>query len=234
MLDGGETLQVTRHHRLFSADRGEWVHAGDVQDGEALQTQDGVVHAKHAGTEALAPIEVFNLEVFGAHQYFVGAHRVLAHNVYVGGEAWRVFQPGEVACQSGCEGVAKAIQSEIGGAVQQITPAAGRFLGQVRNAAGEFVNPAGAKALGWSDHYVVVQGGRVFDALTGPQGLGISEYKALASRFEIRRPRSFKRLSPNSAPATSSTTASVRFSSKFTTLVDHTQTPDSSTIATCD
>jgi hypothetical protein len=32
--------------------------------------------------EPLAPVEVFNLEVFGAHQYFVGAQRVLAHNVY--------------------------------------------------------------------------------------------------------------------------------------------------------
>jgi Pretoxin HINT domain len=81
-LEGDETLQVTRHHRLFSADRGDWVHAGDIQDGEALLTEDGVVHAKHAGTDPLAPVEVFNLEVFGAHQYFVGAHRVLAHNVY--------------------------------------------------------------------------------------------------------------------------------------------------------
>jgi len=117
--------------------------------------------------------------VFGAHQYFVGEHRVLAHNVYIAGEAWRVFQPGEAACQSGCQAVAEAIQSEIGGEVQHIVPTVGNYLGPVRSAAGEWVNPAGAKAAGWFDHYVVVNGGRVFDALTGPEGLAISEYKAL-------------------------------------------------------
>jgi len=178
-LEGNETLEVTRHHRLFSADRGTWVHAGDVQDGEVLQTQDGAVRAKHAGIASLPPVEVFNLEVFGAHQYFVGEHRVLAHNVYIAGEAWRVFQPGEAACQSGCQAVAEAIQSEIGGEVQHIVPTVGNYLGPVRSAAGEWVNPAGAKAAGWFDHYVVVNGGRVFDALTGPEGLAISEYKAL-------------------------------------------------------
>jgi hypothetical protein len=30
-LKGGETLEVPRHHRLLSADRGDWVHAGDIQ-----------------------------------------------------------------------------------------------------------------------------------------------------------------------------------------------------------
>jgi hypothetical protein len=37
-LEGNETLEVTRHHRLFSADRRDWVRARDIQDGEALQT----------------------------------------------------------------------------------------------------------------------------------------------------------------------------------------------------
>ena len=44
---------------------------------------------------------------------------------------------------------------------------------------GSSVNPAGDKSIGWSVHYVVVKEGRVFDALTGPGGLSLSEYKAL-------------------------------------------------------
>jgi hypothetical protein len=84
-LEGSETLLVTRHHPLFSADRGDWVPAGDLRQGEALQTKDGLVHTRSVGTESLAAVEVFNLEVFGAHRYFVGEHKVLAHNTYAGG-----------------------------------------------------------------------------------------------------------------------------------------------------
>jgi hypothetical protein len=81
-LDENETLNVTRHHRLFSADRGDWVRAGDVGLGELLQTKDGTVHVTDVGAATHEPAEVFNLEIFGAHRYFVGEHRVLAHNTY--------------------------------------------------------------------------------------------------------------------------------------------------------
>lgn len=40
-----------------------------------------------------------------------------------------------------------------------------------------FKNPAGSAAAGWTDH-VVVKGGRVYDALTGPAGQTIADYKA--------------------------------------------------------
>jgi hypothetical protein len=66
----------------------------------------------------------------------------------------------------------------VGGEIRVIT-GPGRFLGQVRNSAGEFVNPAGEKALGWSTHHLVVKEGIVYDALTGPQGMAVSAYKAL-------------------------------------------------------
>jgi RHS repeat-associated protein len=97
--------------------------------------------------------------------------------VTVGGQAWRVFEPGEVACQSGCEAVAESIQKAIGGEIVTIRPLAGECLGPVRNAAGEFVNPAG-EAGGWAFHQFVVQGGQIFDALTGPLGQEIAEYQA--------------------------------------------------------
>ena len=82
VLEGGEKLSVTRHHRFFSADRQDWVHASDLGDGEALQGKGGLVYVESVGTEAMPAMEVFNLEVFGAHQYFVGEQHVLAHNAY--------------------------------------------------------------------------------------------------------------------------------------------------------
>jgi RHS repeat-associated protein len=149
-LEGNETLEVTRHHRLFSADRGTWVHAGDVQDGEALQTQDGVVHAKHAGTERLAAVEVFNLEVFGAHQYFVGGHRVLAHNVY-GGAGER----GLTAADLGLSG--KGITNLTGTVVNagttriinvaNITATRGALVSELRGALPNILNTARAEGV---------------------------------------------------------------------------------------
>jgi hypothetical protein len=82
VLDNGETLKVTRHHRLYSADRGEWVRAGDLRVGEGLRTKDGRVRVLDVRGNARDAMEVFNLEVIGAHVYFVGRAKVLAHNSY--------------------------------------------------------------------------------------------------------------------------------------------------------
>jgi hypothetical protein len=101
-----------------------------------------------------------------------------ARGVRVGGEAWKAFEPGAKACQNGCEGVAQAIQKAFGGEIKVITGPS-KFLGSVRNSAGEFVNPAGNLAPGWRNHHVVVKDGRVYDALTGPNGMDASAYKQL-------------------------------------------------------
>jgi RHS repeat-associated protein len=81
-LAEGEPLHVTAHHRLFSADRNDWVAAGSLEDGEWLQTRAGVVQVTHVDRTPQGPTEVFNLEVIGQHQYFVGDQRVRAHNNY--------------------------------------------------------------------------------------------------------------------------------------------------------
>lgn len=81
--DAASPLLVTRHHRLFSADRDAWVQAGEIRPSERLVTRSGTVRAQVRGGRT-KPAEVFNLEVFSAHQYFVGEQRVLAHNAYTG------------------------------------------------------------------------------------------------------------------------------------------------------
>lgn len=79
-LQGGAPLEVTRAHPLFSADRGDWVPAGELAAGEALATRNGTVRVDGVLDTPREPTEVFNLEVFGEHRYFVGEARVLAHN----------------------------------------------------------------------------------------------------------------------------------------------------------
>ncbi len=79
-LRGGAALEVTRYHPLFSADRRDWVAAGELAPGEALVTRDGTVRVDHVLQVPREAAEVFNLEVFGEHRYFVGQQRVLAHN----------------------------------------------------------------------------------------------------------------------------------------------------------
>jgi RHS repeat-associated protein len=86
MLEGSDQpLEVSSHHRLFSADRQDWVPAGALEPGELLRTKDGTVRVKEVSQERLPRTTVFNLEVAGEHQYFVHETGVLAHNIY--GEA---------------------------------------------------------------------------------------------------------------------------------------------------
>jgi hypothetical protein len=99
---------------------------------------------------------------------------------------WTANKVGSPICQSGCQEVAKAIQARIGGTIEHITPK-GRFaqsLGRVADAWGTtYANPAGAKGVGWGDHYVVVKEGRAYDLLTGPRGEPVEAYKV---RFKER------------------------------------------------
>src|SRR5690606_25623325 len=79
-LEGyAEPLQATPSHPLFSADRNDWVAAGDVKLGERLQTADGTVRLA-ARLPALRHAPVFNLEVAERHAFYVHDAGVLAHN----------------------------------------------------------------------------------------------------------------------------------------------------------
>jgi hypothetical protein len=75
-------------------------------------------------------------------------------------------------CASGCEDVAARIQGAIGGDIVRIKPSAslpGRNL---------TLGPRGGVGTGWSYHDVVVSESKVYDALTGPEGMAIDAYKA--------------------------------------------------------
>lgn len=80
-LEGGERLEVTQRHPLLSADRGDWVAAGEVRVGERLRSLQGLARVVGVRREARGGEEVFNLEVYGQHRYFVGGAGVVAHNM---------------------------------------------------------------------------------------------------------------------------------------------------------
>ena len=88
-LSDASEVFVTGGHRFWSVSRGDWFAARELRVGEVLRTPAGVVHVDGASVEAVVT-PVFNLEVEGAHEFFVGDAEVLAHNgkdSYVVGEA---------------------------------------------------------------------------------------------------------------------------------------------------
>jgi RHS repeat-associated protein len=72
-------------------------------------------------------------------------------------------------CRNGCEAVADAIKSEIGGTIHRIVPGLPR---------GQQLGPRSGIKTEWHYHDVVVKDGRVYDAMTGPDGVSIKEFKA--------------------------------------------------------
>jgi hypothetical protein len=75
-------LGVTAGHPIWSADRGAWVPAGALQEGECVQGVNGRVRVLRLEERGDAP--VFTLEVDGDHCYRVGEQGVLVHNASCG------------------------------------------------------------------------------------------------------------------------------------------------------
>jgi hypothetical protein len=74
---GGETLRVTPIQRFWKAHTG-WVMARDLKPGDAVRALGGVARVAAVETGDAAP--VFNLEVAGGHDFFVGSPGTLAHD----------------------------------------------------------------------------------------------------------------------------------------------------------
>ncbi|NJK31270.1 MAG: hypothetical protein HC927_02005 [Deltaproteobacteria bacterium] len=79
--EGGsvETLRVTGEHPLWSLDDDGWDHAAGLELGEVVDTQAGPMRLVGMA-RIVERATVFNLEVEGAHTYFVGEAGVWVHN----------------------------------------------------------------------------------------------------------------------------------------------------------
>lgn len=77
--DTSKPLGVTANHPIMSADRNDWVPAGELQINEQVKTTDGTVtlisKSKHPTRET-----VYNVEVHRSHAYHVSQFGILAHN----------------------------------------------------------------------------------------------------------------------------------------------------------
>jgi hypothetical protein len=74
---GKETIVATGIHRFWKAGQG-WVMARELKPGDRLRTIGGT--AEVASIEADRQQPVFNLQLAGGDNFFVGEHGVLAHD----------------------------------------------------------------------------------------------------------------------------------------------------------
>jgi len=96
--DTANPLGVTANHPLFSADRDDWVPAGEVEIGERLQTTNGTATLT-GKSQRPGRHKVYNLEVHRSHSYYVSQFGILAHNTgigcnpgtleYIGNKVWK-------------------------------------------------------------------------------------------------------------------------------------------------
>ena len=72
-------LEPTAMHRLFSADRNDWVQAQELRVGDHLKTADGMVEVL-AIAHKPGIHRVYNMEVETEHRYLVSKLQVVSHN----------------------------------------------------------------------------------------------------------------------------------------------------------
>ena len=75
-----DPLEVTGNHPVFSEDHQDFVSAKVLRPGRRLRTADGAGTTVEAVERLVGRFDVHNLEVDGAHQYFVTGLDVLVHN----------------------------------------------------------------------------------------------------------------------------------------------------------
>ena len=75
-----DPLEVTGNHPVFSEDHQDFVSAKVLRPGDRLRTADGAGTVVEAVERLVGRWDVYNLEVDGAHQYYVTGLDVLVHN----------------------------------------------------------------------------------------------------------------------------------------------------------
>ena len=79
---------------------------------------------------------------------------------------WKRQRPSE--CPDDCRDFAQKVKNGIGGDMKEIKPRGYPRLG-----------PFDGEYTRWDEHWVVVKDGRVYDRLTGDQGMAVEKYKSL-------------------------------------------------------
>ena len=82
-----EKLEVTGIHRFYIVrnNKNFWIPASDLQVGDFVLFANGTLHKINKITVDIRFIPVYNFEVSGNHNYYVGVNQILAHNKGGGG-----------------------------------------------------------------------------------------------------------------------------------------------------
>jgi len=83
-FENGEQIENTIFHPYYVEGKG-WKQTRDLNIGDKILTQDKkTVEIRKISTEKLNTVKVYNLNVDGNHNYFVGATMLLTHNLNCG------------------------------------------------------------------------------------------------------------------------------------------------------
>lgn len=81
-FSGGDSVEVTANHPIWSYESNDWIEASSLQEGERVSTYSGTVKliriSKTGGN-----FIVYNLETYRDHTYHVSFDRILVHNTCV-------------------------------------------------------------------------------------------------------------------------------------------------------
>ena len=81
-IEDQEPITCTPNHPFWSVDRGEFVEAGELLEGERLQTFGGETKRVVQKLPRPGPVSVYNIEVFSEHVYRIAKDGLLVHNAY--------------------------------------------------------------------------------------------------------------------------------------------------------
>jgi hypothetical protein len=137
--DTKKPLGVTANHPIYSADRDDWVPAGELRLNEKVRTIDGTAtltsKSKRPGRET-----VYNLEVHRSHAYHVSQFGILAHNSSLV-DCGSILKPGGV--KIGLPGSSDRIRIVKGG----LKDAEDMFLDLAIKGKGKDITPKGFSGM---------------------------------------------------------------------------------------
>ena len=79
-LDDGTVIEATDEHPFWSANRGEFVFAIDLEVGDLVLGADGDLLTVTAAAVYVEDLTAYNLAIEGIHTYYAGETPVLVHN----------------------------------------------------------------------------------------------------------------------------------------------------------
>lgn len=173
LVIGSDTIYTTDEHPFYVSNT--WKKVYQLVVGDTLTLINGEKQILSYKERIDTIVTVYNFEVEGFHTYYVGVNGILVHNkpkpirkitqaATTGKWLKKVDNVSQIP--HGCEKVADRAVKELGKGAQylQITP----ILRQVGN-----VNGTNS---GWFWHVAAIKDGRVYDMLTGPDGMALGQY----------------------------------------------------------